>query len=385
MALLWFTGFEGGHASKEPFYAATPGWADVTGAAARTGSYGCTLTSVNGGSGSGQFKAYNNLSGLVDQPFTNDTRVSFALKVYAGVPAGEEMFFYSYRPGTTIGLLLSLNSDGKVRVYEGDTSDDSTILLGTSSVAIDNGAFHLIQIKDDYVGGSPTHEVELIINGVQEVSTTTDNLGTSDVTVVHFGKYWQSFFSDTTYILYLDDVAISSDSFVEYPFYISMFLPNANGTYTAWGGGYTDMNEIPPDDDLSYISSGVSGHRETVSCQSCLGASAGKKITAIKMNFVAKRGGAGDELKLSLRDSGGTDNDTTTAILLPDTYDNPYTMLYDTNPDTSVAWTPFEVDATEIGVLNVGSVWTTRVTACQLHILYGGLSPEGLIAYNWGG
>lgn len=385
MSVLWFTGFEGGHETKEPFY--TPSGSGVTVGTdyARTGDYGCRLNASSGVTGAGYMKACSNNDGDIDQTFAADTRIHFYLKIVTLPPTDErDMLMMSYRTGTSNCLTVVLEDDGSLSLCEVDYSTNAVNDLGTTSLTYNDGDWHAIQVKDDHHGGSPSHSYELIVDDVSQISGQTSNLGAAVVDTIYFGKYDDAF--DSSYDVYIDDVAITSDDYLLYPFSINMFKPDENGTYTAWTGDYQDVDEIPPDDDTSYIAGGNTANaRESFLCEDSVGTGLGKAIAAVKANYVCKRGGAGDQTKFFIRDSGGTDRDTTNGITLTAGY-KAYATLWDTNPATSAAWRSSEIDQTEIGILNVGfEVFSTRCTAMQLHVLYAGLTGRPMIAYNFGG
>lgn len=371
MAVLWFTGFEGGAGLQEPFSTVTGAGVTVGAGYARNGSYGCRLLAPAESYGVGHMQACANDDGAIDAGFADDTRIHFYLKIVTLPPASErEMILFSYRGGCNVGLTLVLEDDGALSLYEVDKNLLTTNFLGTSSSTYNDGAWHAIQIKDDYVVGPPTHAYELIVDTVSEVSGTTNNLGTNAVTTLYFGKFVTAF--DSSYDVYVDDVVITSDAYADYPYSIERFLPNENGTYTAWTGTFMDVDELPPNDDVDYVISDVSNARESFLCENSAGGSAGKSIAAVKFNYVVKCTYAGDQTKFFIRDSGGTNRDTASAVTLTFAY-IAYATLWTTNPATSAVWQASEIDLTEIGILcKDPEIYATRCTAMQIHVLYSG-------------
>lgn len=402
MAVLWFTGFEGGTTTDEPFGGAPVGSVVSVGTSyARSGDFGCRLNAAVGATGSAFFRACSNTDGSIASGFAADTRINFWIKVIT-LPTDakatvEEMFLNSNRGGSYESLTLTIDSDGKIGVYicDTDASPPSNTLLGRSSTAINDGVWHAVQLKDDYTGGSPTHDYELIIDDVSEVSGSTSSIATNNVANIYIGKYVDKF-DDKGYDLYIDDVAIASDAYVTYPYSIERVVPDSAGTYENWsrtGGGSNNWEAlddltggvIVPDGDTTYLSSSVSDERESVLCESCTSVSLGKQIAAVKTSYVVKRGGAGDQTKFFIRDSGGTNRDTSSAITVTSAY-KAYATLWETNPATGAAWNAAEINLTELGMLNINpEVWATRWSTGQLHILYGGLAGTPMIAYNFGG
>jgi len=384
MAVLWFTGFEGGHALKEPFSTVSGSGVTVGAGYARTGAYGCRLNPTSGVVGSGHMKACSNNNGAVDQSFAADTRLHFYLKIVTLPPATERAIVaFFYRRGVANGLTLVLEDDGSLSLYEVNYSTNATVDLGNSTLTYNDGNWHAIQIKDDYHGGSPSHSYELLVDDKSKISGTTSNFGTNNVAAIYFGQFDLAF--DSSYDIYIDDVAVTSDAYISYPFSISMFLPDENGTYTAWTGDYTDVDDIPPNGTDEIRGTTVASARESFFCEDSVGTGLGKTIAAVKANYVCKRGGAGDQTHFSIRDPGDTNRDTAVAVSLPAAY-IAFATIWNTNPDTSAAWTSAEVDATELGILNVDpESFSSYCDAMQLHVLYAGLAGRPMIAYNFGG
>ena len=396
MSVLWFTGFEGGNEDLEPFGVQSGTRVIVNTASVRTGTYGCQVEAAAGYADSvGQLKACNNNMGGIDQPFTLDCRGHFALKVdtlpsaSAGPVMNEEMFWYHYKTGTAECLVLTIDSDGKIGVYLVNNVTQATTLLGRSSTDVNDGEWHLIQVKDDYHGGSPAHSYELIIDKVSEVSGTDSTAANAVVTTVYLGKLYQNAFDDKSYKLFIDDVIITSDSYIDYPFSIECVVPTGDGNYVNWapiGVGTSNwgvIDEIPPDGiGVSYIWSATTDQKDSVSCAG-LSLATGKNIASVRSNYVCKRGAAGANVRFFLRDSGGTDNSTSTNQPLLTIGAKAFAQLFNTDPVTSSAWLVAGVDACEIGIQQ--KVGDARLQAAQLHILYEGVAGSPMIAYNFGG
>lgn len=378
MPVLWFTGFEGGHATKEPFSTVAGSGVTVGSSYARTGTYGCRLNHTAGTTGAGYTKACSNNDGGIDQTFADDTRIHFYLKIITLPPATErDMIMFSYRTGSTLGLAVVLEDDGSLSLYTVDYSSNAVVDLGNTTTTYNDGAWHAIQVKDDKTGGSPSHDYELIVDDVSKVSGST-NLGSAVVDTVYFGKFDDAF--DSSYDVYIDDVVITSDAYIDYPFAIERLVPDENGTYTLWTGDYTDVDDIPPN-STDEIRGGIgASSRESFFCENCSILALGRNIAAIKMNYVCKRGGAGDGTHFFMRDSGGTNNDTPTAVGLGAGYIG-YATMWPTNPDTSAAWAASEVDAAEIGIMNKPfEGFSTYCDAMQIHVLFHGIVASRVIA-----
>ena len=383
MAVKWFTVFEAG-ADAEAFSAVTIAGSGTvvlaTGAAARTGTYGCTITVTANAvdKAYGHLNSTNNANANISGGFGTDTRLHAWFKIDTLPTSGngmvEEMIFHLIRSGTYWGGTLTLDSDGKIACYMVKVGFvDAPELMGRTASAYDDGEWHSIQFRETY--GTP-NTLEVIIDEEQVISNTTTRVASGAVTTVYLGKYVDEFDSKAC-IIHWDDIALTTDSWLLYPYSVSKFVPAANGNYVAWTGTYVDVDEIPPD-GVAFVYTSKATDKESFTCESCSGASFGKPIAGFKTNYLAKRDATAVSCHFFMRDSGGTDRSTISAQSLPVPWTN-YAMLWELNPATSASWKAAEVNLSEIGMehtVGAQADWD----AGQIHLLYAGLAGRRVIA-----
>jgi len=382
MAVKWFTGFEAG-ANAEAFSAVTTAGSSTvalaTGAAARSGTYGCTITIVANADDKayGHLNSTNNANANISGGFGTDTRLHAWFKISA-VPFTmgamvEEMLLHFVRPATYWGGTLTLDSDGKIACYMVKADAADTELMGRTASAYNDGEWHSLQFRE--TRGAPS-TLEVIIDEEQVISNTTSNVAAGSVSTVYLGKYIDKFDSKS-YGIHWDDIALTTDSWLLYPYSVSSFVPAADGNYTAWTGTYVDVDEIPPD-GVAFVYTSTATHKESFTCENCSSASLGKPIAGLKTNYLAKRDAYAVSCHFFMRDSGGTDRSTSSAQSLPVPWTN-YAMLWELNPETSASWKAAEVNLSEIGMEHTAGAQADW-DAGQIHLLYAGLAGRRVIA-----
>jgi len=290
------------------------------------------------------------------------TYISFYF-CYATPPAsGSEEFLSFLDSGASYKLSLRLTSTGAVQVYNAAGTQ-----LGSDSSALSANRWYRLDVK---CGTSATiGPYELKIDDTSIVSGT-GNTGSSNLTYCLLGKFTNR--SSQTTDVYYDDVMVSDSAFTASgPYYIKALQPIGNGNYTAWTGTYTDVADVPPDDDTTYISSSTSGQAETAVVQSATTAGIVGTVLAVatiarcRENASFTPGG----IQVRLR-SGTTDNDT--AMPGSQAIGTNYSYLgkyYETDPATGAAWTIGALAALEVGVeMNASNA--SRCTQLLIMVVY---------------
>ena len=108
---------------------------------------------------------------------------------------------------------------------------------------------------------------------------------------------------------------------------------------------YGLVDDNPPDDDSTYISTDTVDHKDLFDYQDVSG-DAG--ILGIQINTLARIESAARNLTPMLR-SGGTEYAQTAQLVTDTSYDEFVTIL-ETDPATSSAWTVANLNATQFGV-----------------------------------
>jgi len=130
---------------------------------------------------------------------------------------------------------------------------------------------------------------------------------------------------------------------------VAILLPRANGTYAEWdagvgAGNYTDLNEIPPNDDTTYMTTSTNTKRLSSLVTSAATAGITGTINAVKTVVVGRDVSNTVNNQIGMR-SGTTDNYTTDYD-----YAGAYEYrgkVYNTDPNTGAAWTLAAIDSVQ--------------------------------------
>lgn len=259
---------------------------------------------------------------------------------YSTKPAADmELFYVATNVGITLKLGLALNSTGNI------VAIDSTFTpLGSPGASVlAANTWYRIEVS---VGTGSNAAYELKIDGTVELSGTGDLLTDNNGAIV-LGKLVNlngesvDFFYDDVVI---DDAAYPGETAVQ------RMDPDGNGTYTAWTGGFGDVDETPHDGDTTYVASNAN-NAESVTLESGLSAGISGTVKSVKSIAMGSRqvGALGNTYTCRLR-SASTDDDTLPAPLAPS-----YSLVgkvYVLDPATAVAWVLSALDSIEVGVVN---------------------------------
>jgi hypothetical protein len=205
---------------------------------------------------------------------------------------------------------------------------------------------------------STTGSIAIQVNGqaaanVGSIKTAFD--GTPSANIVSLGSY-QGRQGQNPTVLFDDFYVCDGTGTVNNTFLgdvkVALAMPNAVGRISQWtrtggtsSGNYTAVDEIPPDDDTSYVSSSTVGQIDSYKFAS-IGTPAA--IVAVQLVASARKDDSGTRV-LGL----GFGNATTTNFNAGTSIPNGYTMItreMDTNPITGVAWAPTDLASAQIGI-----------------------------------
>jgi hypothetical protein len=226
-----------------------------------------------------------------------------------------------------------------LRLYRGST------LLAATTDGIQQATWTWISVK--YVCHPSTGTVEVKMNN-STVLTFTGNTQNGAVTQVHrpvirTGLAITDFYVDNLVVatgLTTDDllpecrifgavVPTSNDSIA--------FTPNA-------GTNWSNVNEIPPNDDTSYNYSNTVGATDVFVCAppTLTGV-----VYAVKVNFRARKDDAGVRELASVIKPGTTVHQGSAIEITSNYFNRGY--MWQTNPDTGVGWNPGDLTSLKFG------------------------------------
>jgi hypothetical protein len=268
----------------------------------------------------------------------------------ASIPSGTEDIYVAEGASSTMKLSVRLTSTGKLQAY-----DSTNTQLGTdSTTTLSAGTWYLIGVK---AATGATGAYEVTINGSVEMSGT-GNLSTQAHAQRVLGKRTNQ--NSKSVDFYYDDVVIDT---VDYPAgnMVVALHPNANGSTMQWTAGtgasnYTQVNEVVPS-TIEYVQSVAQNNVALFTFES-LPAGTGTTVAAVKtMQRVAEVTSGTTTYAVRIR-SGGVNSNTTTADVGSTAYAT-RSLLLETDPATSVAWTTAAVNLAEAG--GVDSTTTPRL------------------------
>lgn len=244
-----------------------------------------------------------------------------------------------------------------LRITNGTTNIYLTGSSTSSTIALTLDTWHLIHIE--FVSGGTC---SLDVDGGTPV-TAGSHGGT--IPFVRFAgesaagldAYWDSW--------------VLSDAVLGYEPAVYCLDPDGDGANTAWTGTYADADETDEDGDTSYLTTSSAAAKETVTLESTTSAGVVGTIKAVKTQAVIRDEGGAASVETLLR-PGSTDREGGENVD-PGTSYVSMGAIWETNPDTTAAWTASELDATEIGVLNNNAV-AVRATRLALMVLTDGVA-----------
>ena len=267
----------------------------------------------------------------------------------------EDTWFQFYDPATSAQCCVTFTStDGLLRAYTGG----KTTLLGTSSTAMTADAWHVLEIRVQ-ITSTTAGIIEVWQDGTRVINFSGDNTSTTtasvqSVAIGHFGNLLNS--TVGSYIAF-DDIAINDTAGTVNngrpgDGRVVLLAPNGAGSSTQWvrggtdtGANYSQVNELPPS-MTQYVGSSTVGNRDlyaladlTVSVQSINVV----ELLTLAQNSDTGGGSIGPTLK-----SGATVSENAAVSL--GTSAGYVTSRWETDPNTSAAWTAAAVNALEAGV-----------------------------------
>lgn len=277
--------------------------------------------------------------------------------------AGTATFYFRYatkpaannEPFFAIGNAeLRLSSTGIITLYTGTTLLDT----GLTVLAADTW------YRFDVTGDDVQDDITVRLNGQQEVSSNAATFVLGDI---RLGKANNR--NGQTVDFFYDDFVFGFGTVANNP-QVTRLTPSGNGNYTAWAGDYNDVNEVPPNDGTTFISSSTLNQQEsfTITPNTVLD---DRKILAVQVRAVGALLTSQQDFALFVR-SAGTDSALTSGTWKSATYTWSLTTdvenaTYEFDPATSAPWLPAAVKAVEIGIKNTDTDGAgQRVTA-----LYG--------------
>lgn len=324
-------------------YYTTTGFSDVwtnigNGANFTTGRFGvgqCMYQVSNGNAGPN--RTLTNM-GLASTATTFIHSFAFLIST----TPGSTTTIWAYRDSGTQQVELRIGTANKLIISRNGTT------LGTAATALTTNQWYWIEVKIKIDGTTGTYEI--MLNGVSDLSATganTKNTANAYITEI---SAWPN---GTTPTLQVDDMVFQDDNGGT-PSYtgesrVITQTPNASGTNTQFtpstGSNWQNVDEIPRNGDTDYNSDSTVGHKDTYNLAS-FGVTG--TIFGVQMSLYVRKDDVSTRKIKPLCRSGSTDYEGA-EVTLGSSY--VYTRnQWLTDPNTSAAWTPTNLDAAEFGI-----------------------------------
>ena len=284
---------------------------------------------------------------------------SFISKFIDGTPQTVIVSFAAFRVQTeaaTDRILFFDNdtADGGIRIDNVPGSSFFSVnrgvtQLGTFDWPINAWTHFSIKWKADNAAAGT---FDVFVNGVNVFTFAGDTINSGSATANAF-----RFGAGNTMDMFYDDIFICDDTGAA-PFNdiladrrIDLIMPDAAGDSTQWAvtgaaSNFDAVNEIPADDDTSYVEDAVSAQLDLynmASLPSGISTIDGVQVTALARN--PDGGSSGLILKVK---TGAVEADS--ATFAPPTNYKYFADIFLVDPDTTVAWTVSGVNGMQAGV-----------------------------------
>lgn len=285
---------------------------------------------------------------------------------FGGFPSSLNEPTLAFHTGIGHKLEVRINSDGTLSLY-----DSTGALLGTTSWTASIGQWYFLEAS--CATGSPA-AYTLRIDTVTVLSGTS-NLGATVNQQVRLGKWVNR--NSKGYTMNLDTHYLATGGFLG-PVHATLLIPTGNGTYTAWTGNYTAVDDIPVDDADYCVSTRVADEAEsfTVGSLTAKGTILGVKV----IGRVLRDAGSNGSVRLRTRHEGA--NYDTSADFASSSSWTSLFNIFETQPGGALAWTKAAVQALECGIVEKSATAASRLSACAISVLHTGAAPVGGVASN---
>lgn len=255
--------------------------------------------------------------------------------------------WFQLRAGATMACELDIDgTTGRIVVKN---SGGTVIATGTTSIVPNN--WYYVELKLFVNGASGS--IELHLNGISEIASTTGNFGTTAIDNV--GMRALSVTQDYDDMYVLDTTGAAPRNTFLGDVRVGTIYPTADGAHTAWTPNigtahFSRVNEASgtfPDGDTSYVADATPGDYDTYAFGDI---DTLATPLAVQVNLYARKDDAATRQIAPVIRQAGVDHDGA-PVALGSTYAY-FSQIYQQDP-TGSDWTAANVNADEIGVKEV--------------------------------
>ncbi len=303
---------------------------------------GGTFTTVTGRSGTGQAWKNTNSATVATRSCTASSTIFLGIAFFQNL-ASTAADQIQLRAGATAAMGLRVNASNHIEIRN---SGGTLIATGTASLLINT--WYYIEVKLVINGASGS--VTVNVNGAPDITVTTGNFGSSNID--NLGVIARNTTGLTLDDIYLFDSSGSVNNAFVGDVRVQTLYPTSDGAHLQWtptGGGahYTQVDELTPDDDTTYVSDSTPGDIDTYGFGDVDG---GAVVHCVQTNMYARKDdGSTRQIAPVIRQSS-TDHVGNT-VTLSSAYSY-YLQAYD-NDGAGSAWTAAALNAAEIGVKEI--------------------------------
>ena len=329
MALLFFDGFDMYQATSQ---LAHRGWTNLPSGVNQPGRFGTSRSIYMNG-------AANYVIRSLAATSTISIGVAFRCETMTGLVAtGSDVF--RFLNGTTLQCKMGVKNDGSLVIGRADFVGN---LIAASAVGLVTAAswnYVEVELTRDAAAGV----MKVWFNGVLVINSTGVNTGASDIDNFAFtGHPGNNFFYDDFYIT--NNATRLGERRVDY------LPPTADTATEDWSlsagvNSYALLDEIPLNNDTDYVHSATVGNKDLFDMADLT--TTPVAIDGVQTVLVARKDDAATrEVRTNLKNGTTTTNGTTRTMSASYAISSD---LYLLNPDTAAAWTPAEINSTQLGI-----------------------------------
>lgn len=224
---------------------------------------------------------------------------------------------------------------------------------GFTRVELSNpiGGDSLVTIDMHWIIADVSGEFTVYVNGIEEATFSGDTLQTGFTTIDQLVLSGGDNATSGSPQVYFSQIIVADEDTRGWKL-AEIDPTGASATNTAWTGDHLDVDNIGIDDG-TLIDSNAIDEVETFTCSDLSAAGAALDVIALIVGFRAQKGSTGPQnLQGAIRTNSLNFFSSSVSGLATSAF-NPFQAIWETNPDTAVAWTPTEIDAIEIGVKSI--------------------------------
>lgn len=257
--------------------------------------------------------------------------------------------FFQFLDASTVQMSLACTATGQLGVYQGGIA--GTQKAATSAGYLVANTWHYFELKVVFAtGATGSFEVRVdgnstpVLSGSSTITATTHAYANA----IRFGWLANGVLATVDDVYLINSAGTVNNDFLG-DTRVEGRVPTGVGNYSQWspsaGSNWQNVDEIPPDDDSTYNSTGTTNNIDSFAHQTLTSLSG--TVRCVQHVMRARKDDAGTRkvapvFRISATDYVGSDDTLSTSYQY-------FSRLYETSPATSTAWTISEVNNAEVG------------------------------------